>query len=70
MTISNILYRINCESVRIAKEIEPEMRPNVTMGVPDLYTFKALPPYRKPAAKELRSKVAAILWEKRQKVSS
>lgn len=66
MAIKDILYKIDCESVKIAKRIEPAYRPNVTQGIPDLYTFKARPPYRKPAAKELRAKVALILSAKRR----
>jgi hypothetical protein len=63
---SKILYKINCQSVAIAREIEPSYRAIVTEGIPAVYTFKALPKYRKPEAMALRKKVAAILWEKRK----
>lgn len=66
MTIKDILYRIDCKSVKIAREIEPLFRPTVTQGVPDLYTFKAKPQFRKPVALELRKKVAQIIRKERK----
>jgi len=65
-TTTHILYDINCASVVIAKEIEPAIRGNVTQGIPDLYTFKALPAYRKPIAIDLRNKVAKVIRERRK----
>ena len=65
-----ILYKINCKSVKIAREIEPDYRATVTQGVPPIYTFKALPPYRAPEARALRKRVADILWQERNMVRS